>query len=160
MDTTAADREEWHCEDARRQAEAERAAQYAHDRIEADMAAARAAMEFNTGDWGLIASCTVVLDPRDQTDTWAGTFNTDSDSAVASHIVRWKPPAVLSYSASVQDALRDLEWISERSPDPDSRDKARLAIHGLSQAWTPLEEPETILGELVPLALEDGGGQP
>lgn len=160
MNITDADREEWFAAETRRQAEAERAAQLAYDHIAADEAAARSAMEFNTGRWDRIASCTVVLDARDQTDTWAGTFNTDSDSAVAAHIVRWRPPAVLSYSASVHDALKDLEWISERSPDPDSRNRARLAIHVLAQAWTPLDEPETIRGELVPQALEDGGGQP
>jgi hypothetical protein len=159
VDTTDPERAAWFAEEARQQAEASRAAERAYANIEADEAAARAAMEFNSGNWDRIASCTVTLDSRDQADTWAGTLGTDGDSAVAAHIVRWRPPTVLSYCASVHDALKDLERISVRSPDPDSRMWARSAIHALASAWTPLEEPETIRGELVPQALDDGGGQ-
>lgn len=139
--------------ETRYQAESEQAAERAYAHIAEDQAAARQAMYFNSGQWDLMASCTVVLNVRDQADVWDGVFNTDNDPGVARHIVRWKPPAILSYSASVSDALNDLEWIAERSPDPDSRMRARLAIHSLAAAWDPLETPETIQGELAPQAL-------
>lgn len=147
--------------EARHQAEAGQAAQRAYAHIAEDEAAARQAMRFNTGNWDLMASCTVVLNARDQADVWDGVFNTDNDPGVARHIVRWKPPAVLSYSASVHDALKDLEWIAERSQCPDSRLRARLAIRALAAAWDPLKVPETIQGELAPQALAaDATGAP
>lgn len=57
------------------------------------------------------------------------------------HIVRHDPAHVLAWSATLLDVLADLEKIAERSPHPDPRAWARLAICELARAWD-LDEDE------------------
>jgi hypothetical protein len=83
-----------------------------YDAAESD---ARAAMEFTTGQWTLIASCTIDLNARsnsrdldmanpelagvvtasERASAWDGVISTDSDPGVARHIVRNDPAAIL-----------------------------------------------------------------
>jgi hypothetical protein len=54
---------------------------------------------------------------------------------VLDHIVRHDPAHALAQSATMLDVLADLEKIAERSPHPDPRAWARLAICELARAW-------------------------
>jgi hypothetical protein len=104
-------------------------------RLDEDEATARAAMEFTTGDWHLIASCTIDLDAKDvpidgggvvKAGTWDGVIGTDSDPGVARHIVRHRPPLVLAEVAARRTLIEEFQGASAIADD-DPCDETKAA---------------------------------
>lgn len=59
---------------------------------------------------------------------------------VGNHLAAHDPARVLDQCASIRDALTELERITGRSSDPDSRAWARAAINSLRRIWKPDED--------------------
>lgn len=76
-------------------------------RYDTEEHAARFATRYNSGTWTLMASCTIDMGTRRDTDgdTWGGVFATDSDPGAAQHILDWQPARVLRTVAAKRHRL-------------------------------------------------------